>query len=671
MRSTLLALAIALLALPGLFAASTTESAAVEDTGAQMTDGFAVYATPADYEQATGNTITTYGEAPMLAAMVAAGELPPVEERLPEEPLVLQPLASIGGYGGNLIGAANYPTYGADDVWSARIQGLLKPSMDLSTVVANAAKAWQASDDLRSLTLHLRPGMKWSDGHPFTADDIMFWYEDYLGNDEINPVKPKMWSPGGELMKVEKLDDLTVRYRFAAPFPGGTVLMAAVPRDGNWTTFAPRHYLEQFHISYNPEANDLAKAAGLDNWYQLLRSHWGLEIQSREDVDLPSIDTWVLNEVDAAGNKYFTRNPYYWKIDTAGNQLPYIDEQTRQLFDSMETIHLQVINGELSYAAFHSVLNNYPLYKSNEAEGGYRVLLWKSLRGAEQTFYWNQTSKDPVLREIFNDIRFRQATSLAINRDEINDSLFFGRAVPRQATVNPDNELFEPWMADHYAEYDPDRANELLDEMGLQWDANGEYRLRPDGKRIAVVFPYRELEGPKQRINELAQEYWKAIGIDVTLKQVSSKLFWEMVNANEVDLGGKHLDMNTVTGLYSCTFCRFRPSWGVSNGRPWQTWYNTDGAQGEEPPPEVKELFELSDRWLTMPPNTDEWRALGKELMKRNVEGMYQVGTVGMGPQPVLVADNLHNIPDEGSWWYDWFAVWFAGYHADQWYFSD
>ncbi|MDE0446970.1 MAG: ABC transporter substrate-binding protein [Spirochaetaceae bacterium] len=671
MRSTLLALAIALLALPGLFAASTTESAAVEDTGAQMTDGFAVYATQADYEQATGNTITTYGEAPMLAAMVAAGELPPVQERLPEEPLVLQPLASIGRYGGNLIGAANYPTYGADDVWSARIQGLLKPSMDLATVVPNAARAWQASDDLRSLTLHLRRGMKWSDGHPFTADDVMFWYDDYLGNDEINPVKPKMWSPGGELMTVEKLDDLTVRYSFAAPFPGGTVLMAAVPRDGNWTTFAPRHYLEQFHISYNPEANDLAKEAGLDNWYQLLRSHWGLEIQSREDVDLPSIDTWVLDEVDAAGNKYFTRNPYYWKIDTAGNQLPYIDEQTRQLFDSMETIHLQVINGELSYAAFHSVLNNYPLYKSNEAEGGYRVLLWKSLRGAEQTFYWNQTSKDPVLREIFNDIRFRQATSLAINRDEINDSLFFGRAVPRQATVNPDNELFEPWMADHYAEYDPDRANELLDEMGLQWDADGEYRLRPDGKRIAVVFPYRELEGPKQRINELAQEYWKAIGIDVTLKQVSSKLFWEMVNANEVDLGGKHLDMNTVTGLYSCTFCRFRPSWGVSNGRPWQTWYNTDGAQGEEPPPDVKELFELSDRWLTMPPNTDEWRALGKELMKRNVEGMYQVGTVGMGPQPVLVADNLHNIPDEGSWWYDWFAVWFAGYHADQWYFSE
>ncbi len=671
MRSTLLALAVALLALPGLFAASTAESAAVEDTGAQMTGGFAVHATLADYEQATGNTITAFNEAPMLAAMVAAGELPPVQERLPEEPLVVQPLASIGSYGGNLIGAANYPTYGADDVWSARIQGLLKPSMDLSTVVANAASGWQASDDLRSLTLHLRRGMKWSDGHPFTADDIMFWYEDYLGNDEINPVKPKMWSPGGELMKVEKLDDLTVRYRFAAPFPGGTVLMAAVPRDGNWTTFAPRHYLEQFHISYNPEADDLAKASGHDNWYQLLRSHWGLEIQSREDVDLPSIDTWVLEEVDAAGNKYFTRNPYYWKIDTAGNQLPYIDEQTRQLFDSMETIHLQVINGELSYAAFHSVLNNYPLYKSNEAEGGYRVLLWKSLRGAEQTFYWNQTSKDPVLREIFNDIRFRQATSLAINRAEINDSLFFGRAVPRQATVNPDNELFEPWMADHYAEYDPDRANELLDEMGLEWDADGEYRLRPDGKRIAVVFPYRELEGPKQRINELAQEYWKAIGIDVTLKQVSSKLFWEMVNANEVDLGGKHLDMNTVTGLYSCTFCRFRPSWGVSNGRPWQTWYNTDGAQGEEPPPDVKELFELSDQWLTMPPNTDEWRALGKELMKRNVEGMYQVGTVGMGPQPVLVANNLHNIPDEGSWWYDWFAVWFAGYHADQWYFSE
>ena len=671
MRSTLLALAIALLALPGLFAASTAESAAVEDTGSQMTDGFAVYATLADYEEATGNTITSFNEAPLLAAMVAAGELPPVQERLPEEPLVVQPLASIGRYGGNLIGAANYPTYGADDVWSARIQGLLKPSMDLNTVVANAAKAWQVSADLSSITIHLRRGMKWSDGHPFTADDILFWYEDYLGNDEINPVKPKMWSPGGELMKVEKLDDLTVRYRFAAPFPGATVLLGAVPRDGTWTTFAPRHYLEQFHIAHNPEANDLAKAAGHDNWFQLLRSHWGLEIQSREDVDLPSIDTWVLEEVDAAGNKYFTRNPYYWKIDTAGNQLPYIDEQTRQLFDSMETIHLQVINGELSYAAFHSVLNNYPLYKSNEAEGGYRVLLWNSLRGAEQTFYWNQTSKDPVLREIFNDIRFRQATSLAINRAEINDSLFFGRAVPRQATVNPGNELFEPWMADHYAEYDPDRANELLDEMGLEWDANREYRLRPDGKRIAVVFPYRELEGPKQRINELAQEYWKAIGIDVTLKQVSSSLFWEMVNANEVELGGKHLDMNTVNGLYSCTFCRFRPSWGVSNGRPWQYWYNTDGAQGEEPPPDVKELFELSDRWLTMPPNTDEWRALGKELMKKNVEGMYQIGTVGMGPQPVLVADNLHNIPDEGSWWYDWFAVWFAGYHADQWYFSN
>ena len=174
MRSTLLALAIALLALPGLFAASTAESAAAEDSGSQMTDGFAVYATLADYEQATGNTITSFSEAPMLAAMVAAGELPPVQERLPGEPLVLQPLASIGRYGGNLIGAANYPTYGADDVWSARIQGLLKPSMDLNTVVANAARAWQVSADLSSITIHLRRGMKWSDGHPFTADDILF-----------------------------------------------------------------------------------------------------------------------------------------------------------------------------------------------------------------------------------------------------------------------------------------------------------------------------------------------------------------------------------------------------------------------------------------------------------------------------------------------------------------
>jgi len=346
--------------------------------------------------------------------------------------------------------------------------------------------------------------MKWSDGVPFTADDFLFWYNDIILNDELTPVKPKTWSPGGELVKVEKLNDWTVRFRFVTPYPSIIDILAC----GN-DPFAPRHYFKKYHIKYNPKANEIAKKEGYDFWWQCFNFH-NLGGRKQKGVNLPCLKPWTLSKGDSHGNLYYKRNPYYWKIDTAGNQLPYIDRQTNILVSNVEVMNLKVINGEFDNAAIHLHLKNFPLYKDGEKRGNYHVMLWPKSWGSDICFTFNETHKDPVLRKIFSDLKFRQAMSLAINRDEINEILFFGKATPRQATAPPDTSFYEDWMGKYYIEYDPKGANKLLDEMGLKWDKNHQYRLRPDGKTLAITIEYFEGVGgePIGKCCELVKEYW-------------------------------------------------------------------------------------------------------------------------------------------------------------------
>ena len=282
------------------------------------------HGSPAAYEAASGGMVGAYSEAPMLAEMVASGGLPPVEERLPANPVVVEPLHAIGEYGGQLAAPSTSPTCCGWDVSEMVMQKLFTIDTDLQSIVPNIAESYEESDDLTQLTIHLREGHKWSDGHPFTTEDFRFWFEDVLWNDAVSSGVPGEWRPGNEKPLLEIIDERTLRYTFAQPHPSMIVRMASNPRHRG---FRAAHYFKQFHIDYNPDANDLADEEGFDDWTKLLNARLRANTATGNTatdtyVGIPTLNTFVYDREDSFGNKYFVRNPYFFKVDFAGNQLP-------------------------------------------------------------------------------------------------------------------------------------------------------------------------------------------------------------------------------------------------------------------------------------------------------------------------------------------------------------
>jgi len=627
-----------------------------------------LYNTPTEYEKLTGKKIEKFNEAPMLRRLVAAGELPPVEERLPKEPLVVKPMHKIGQYGGItrivITGSESH------DSFCARRQDMLFDiaSDDLSKIVPHLAKGWDLSKDYKTITVYLREGVKWSDGYPFTADDILFWYKDIVLNDELTPVKPKKWAPAGKMVKIEKVNDYTVRFKFAVPYPRIIDILS------NWgEPISCKHYLKKYHINYNPKANELAKEEGYDYWWQCFRFHAERGFAQR-DVNLPSLDPWTLSHIDAAGSKYYKRNPYFWKIDTAGNQLPYIDEHMYSVVEDLETMNMKILSGEVSYAGNLVSIADYPLFKTNEEKGDYEVRLVKSLTASQCAFGFNYTHKDPVLRKIFNDIRFRQAASLAINRDEINRMVYYGKAIPYNCVVTPDCSFYEDWMGKYCIEYDPQKANALLDEMGLKWNKDHTCRLRPDGKPLSIIVEFTPYVPDMEKVLELVKEYWKAIGLKVTLKSEDRTFYAERMKANEGDTGGVWR-MDGASEIYARREMpiRYRPPWhwpGLGmGGIEWYNWYNTGGKAGVEPPEEIKRLFKLVDEWLATPRGTEKYLELGKEILTINTKGLWVIHTVGCAPKMIVVKKQLKNTPPAGVIWDHDYQLWRL-YRPEQWFWE-
>ncbi|GAI88808.1 unnamed protein product, partial [marine sediment metagenome] len=263
-----------------------------------------VYSTLAEYEEATGNKIEKFNEAPMLRTLVAAGELPPVEQRISEEPLVVELDEGPAQYGGILRSPARGVQHG-EDMNFTRAQCLLAPSRDdFDTVVPEITKDWDFSEDMKTLTIYLRKGMRWSDGAPVTVDDIMFWHEDVLWNEKLTPAVPKSWTSGGEPIKMEEIDEYTIRLRFSEPYPGIIPLLACYGVYDD--LILPKHYLEKYHIKYNPKANEIAKEEGYDSWYQCFLFHKTSSIDIG-DPNKPSVFPWVLKEITPAGDKIYVR----------------------------------------------------------------------------------------------------------------------------------------------------------------------------------------------------------------------------------------------------------------------------------------------------------------------------------------------------------------------------
>ena len=614
-----------------------------------------IHASPAAYTAATGKPLDTFYEAPMLAALVAEGKLPPVEERIGRDPQVIRPAFEIGQYGGilNDVGSEG----DAGQLVEEGQQPMAKWNPPATIFYPNIARTWEVSDDGRVFTLNLRHGMKWSDGEDLDADDFMFFYDAILSNEEINAVTPEprgRYRAGGELMKLRVIDRYTVEYTFAAPYHNAA--------ESGWArgrSFAPEHHLSKFHLAYNDDAASVAKSEGYETWMDAFaahhsdRGHSGSRPVAHRFPDLPTTDTWVLKEAKP-GVRFWGRNPYYWKVDTAGNQLPYADGvQVLIVENPAEAVPAKAMAGELDWPKNEFMdIADAPAYRRNEASGGYRTHLWPSHGGATAlAVVLNYTNKDPVKRALVNDLRFRQALSLSINRQELSDKLFFGESVPWVAPVSPTWTGFEDWMATHYAEYHVDRANALLDEIGLPWDADHTWRLQSDGKPVTIDGSYSSNLQTTADGMELLSRYWTEIGVRMEPKFVQGELWNERGFANLWDAGfGGH---GTPEPMARADYpLGLIPPWHYyhccpKSSYPWGTWYHTFGEQGEVPPPEIQRLFELADLWREAKPGTQEYHDTVHELIKLNVENLYVIGTVSPPPTPMTVNNRVGNVPGE------------------------
>ena len=421
----------------------------------------------------------SYNEAPMLAERVQAGQLPPLAERLPAEPLVVTPKA-VGTYGGTMFGAAMAPET-TSDLQVGMVTGLFRFSNDLSEAYPEIASGYEFNADYTSCQITLKQGIKWSDGQPFTTRDMMFYFEDWQFNPELYPTVPGQWVVGGEPIGVSAIDDHTIEFTFAVPNPAFNLVHYSAAPSEPWRA---RHYVEQFHITYNPNVAEEATAAGYESWPLYFNAMAAATTYNYGafNPDLPVLGPWRPISNDTQRQQY-ERNPYYFKVDTEGNQLPYVDNITISYASDAEVMNLMAISGELSVAGLDLQIINYPVIREGEEGGGYATTLVYSERGADVALAFNQNHPDPALKAIFGDLRFRQAMSLAMNREEINELVFLGQGTIRQATINESASYFKQEWADMMVAFDQEEANRA---PGRDGPDRAQWRRRPPASRRAA-----------------------------------------------------------------------------------------------------------------------------------------------------------------------------------------
>lgn len=587
-----------------------------------------------------------YNEAPMLRVLVAAGELPPVEERLPEVPAVLEPNEEIGQYGGTIqvfgIGPGPWNDLGTAPKITGSLLGFSKDEM---VPEADLALGYEVSEDKKSFTLYLRKGLKWSDGVPFTVDDIIFMFEDLVWNEAVST-----YNPHPPIKRLVKIDDYTVRLESDEPYPNLKYSMAGWG-GAQWTAFQPKHYLKKWHIDYNPNAEELAKEEGFETWYDCLDLH--MDWAPIRDVNKPTLYPWVLKQTTTTF-KVFERNPYYYMVDTAGNQLPYIDRIVSTLVDR-EVYHLKIMSGEADVAYWNTSFANFPLYKESEEQGNYRVVLIASKNSSQVAFSFNLNHPIPELRKLNQDVRFRRALSLAINRQEINESVYFGLATPFQATnALPTQSHYQKNWGESYIEYDPDEANRLLDEAGLtERDKNG-FRIGPDGETLLMLLEYRT---ENVTVLELVKEYWEDVGVKVMLKGLAGGLWGQRKGSIDHDvlvygfLG--QADIGGVGPVFGYTGIDFAVAWGhwleakrdIEAGKKTLADFEGGVLPGEEPPDDIKQLNEWAKLREKAELGSEEYFKWFGKLLDWQAENLPIIGTVGMAPILYIAKNNIGNVP--------------------------
>ena len=616
------------------------------------------YGSHAELNAATGLSLPALGEAPMLARQVSSGDLPPVAERVPDEPLIVVPIEQIGSYGGQM----NTTVMDGPVTWWFPAYWLEDPPVQLRPDAKTWYPNWllgvdQSADD-RTITLRLRPGMKWSDGEPLTAADLAFWFDDMNMNKELRPSVPTSLNVGGSPAQGSRVDDYTFELSFAAPLPNFALRQLTLPQY-MWSMgfiAEPKHYLSQFHIGYNAKANDLAKAGGFDNWTQLFNARQGPYGKSGDDIGRPVLEAWVLQEA-ATDYALWERNPFYWKVDIAGNQLPYFDRVQNRSAATKESFMIAALGGEVDFVSSILTIEDFPVLTQNAEAGNFEVRLWQKRAGAGVNYFFRQSYKpDPAMEELLRDKRFRRALSLAINREEINELLYFGKGTPSQAAVPPGSIYHVPEHFQRDAAYDPDEANRILDELGLKMGGDG-IRRRPDGKELFVkIEGYHEQETPITSTAELVKNYWEAVGVKTDFDFREDNSFDGKRSADEVMIASHVIDM-LPDSIYEGSLWS-PPSFGWWSEELANVYFaeGIAGLRAAGMEPALLRFFELSEQFAQTA-GEDDRVAIANQIGELWADNLWMVGTVGGDlPHPALVKNDMGNVASKG------FATYFTFY---------
>jgi peptide/nickel transport system substrate-binding protein len=592
----------------------------------------------------------TLQETPMLAADVAAGKLPPVASRVPGDPEILPfdgKQRVIGKSGGDLrmlIGRA-------EDVRFLSVYGYARlVGYDTSYAIKpDLLAAIEVKDD-SVFTMHLRPGHKWSDGQPFTTEDFRYWWEDVANNAELSPSGPPVvLAVEGELPKVEIIDPLTLRYSWSKPNP---FFLARLASASPLYIYLPAHYLKQFHIKYadKDKLAQLAAAANKHNWAALHNSLDSLYALS--NPDLPTLDPWVIVTRPPADRFVAVRNPYFHRVDPEGHQLPYID-RVYMVPASAQLIPAKTGAGESDLQARGLDFSNFTFLKENEDRAGYRALLWKTAKGSQFALYPNLNVNDQVYRQLVRDVRFRRALSLGIDRDGINQSLFFGLAIEGNNTALPDSPLFNADDQKRWATYDKAEANKLLDQIGLTKRNPDGIRLMPDDRPLEIVVETAGEDPQQSDVLELIRDTWKQLGVRLLIKASSRPVLRDRVFSGDTVMS---VWAGFETGLPTPAMSPEELAPTMQGSLEWPKWgqyYETGGKAGEPVDiPAAKELLDLGQQWEKTT-DMEARRTIWSKMLAIHADQQFTIGVVSGVQQPVIVSRHLHNVPEEGVYNFD------------------
>ncbi|MCA9836594.1 MAG: twin-arginine translocation signal domain-containing protein [Trueperaceae bacterium] len=595
------------------------------------------------------STPSSFNEAPMLADMVAAGSLPTVAERLPSNPRIVPTVNEIGQYGGTWRRAFK----GISDRWGpTKLNEEMAirwdvPDVDTVNVTAGFVSEWTQNDDASEYTFTLRDGLKWSDGVPVSTNDVQFWYDEmYLGD---LGTKPSFYTLNGVDMGLEIIDDLTFKVSFPAPNPLLPLFIAKSTggMSGGPSFMAPAHYLSQYMGDGRGDQAliDAALAEnGLATWQELFGDAGGLQGPIAywfRNPELPVLNPWKAKNKPTEDPYIMERNPYFYGVDSEGNQLPYIDTISHALFSDQAVFDLWIAQGLIDFQGRHVQSANFTFYKESEGIGDYSLTIWKA--ASTNAVYPNINNSDPVLAALFDTAQFREALSIAINREEINDLIFDGLFEPRQASPVSGSPNYDPEFETRWAEYDPDRANALLDELGLTAGSDG-IRVRSDGNKLSFSILHQYQTGtPEADQLGMVAEYWKAIGLDVSQDVVERSLYETRVQNGEVDVGAWGFDRSSIVMADPGRFI------GSTDDGPWAPlyghYYDNSPYKQAEPPEDhpIRQIWALWDQ-TQVEPDQAKRDALFKQLIDIHKEHPYAIGIVGEAPVLYITSNRFGNV---------------------------